>query len=68
MYKRIGDELDELRMLPLPYGLLGHELIEVLDQERYLPSITWIGKFAEDFPFLDHHSMNKEKLKYESSH
>lgn len=31
MYKRIGDELDELRMLPLPYGLLAHELIEVLD-------------------------------------
>lgn len=48
-------------MLPLPYGLLAHELIEVLDQERYLPGITWVGKFAEEFPFLDHHSMKKEK-------
>jgi hypothetical protein len=55
-------------MLPLPYGLLAHELIEVLDQERYLPGITWVGKFAEEFPFLDHHSMKKEKDNYESSH
>jgi hypothetical protein len=26
-----------------------------------MPGITWIGKFAEDFPFLDHHSTLKEK-------
>ena len=31
VFKRLGDCLDELRMLPLPYGLLAHELIEVLD-------------------------------------
>lgn len=48
-------------MLPLPVGLLANELIEVIDQERIMPGITWVGKFAEDFPFLDHHSTKKEK-------
>ena len=33
VFRKLGDQLDELRMLPLPYGLLAHELIEVLDQE-----------------------------------
>jgi hypothetical protein len=55
------EELEELRMLPLPYGLLANELVEVIDQERVMPGITWIGKFAEDYPFLDHHSTLKEK-------
>ena len=31
VFRKLGDQLDELRMLPLPYGLLAHELIEVLD-------------------------------------
>jgi hypothetical protein len=57
----LGDEINELRMLPLPEGLLANELIEVIDQERIMPGITWVGKFAEDFPFLDHHSTKKEK-------
>jgi hypothetical protein len=48
-------------MLPIPYGLLTNELIEVIDMERVMPGITWIGKFGEDFPFLDHHSTLKEK-------
>ena len=50
-----------MRVLPVPYGLLAHELVEVIDQERIMPGITWIGKFAEDYPFLDHHSTLKEK-------
>jgi len=58
---KLGDEINELRMLPLPIGLLANELIEVIDQERIMPGITWVGKFAEDFPFLDHHSTKKEK-------
>jgi len=55
------EELEELRMLPLPFGLLANELVEVIDQERIMPGITWIGKFSEDYPFLDHHSTLKEK-------
>jgi len=27
-----------------------------------MPGITWVAKFAEDFPFLDHHSTKKEKI------
>jgi hypothetical protein len=53
-------------MLPLPYGLLPHEAIEVIDNERLIPGLTKIFKFAEDFPYLDHHSLNKEKEEYES--
>jgi len=32
--KNLGEELEELRMLPLPYGLLANELIEVIDSGR----------------------------------
>ena len=55
-------------MLPLPYGLLPHEAIEVIDNERLIPGLTKIFKFAEDFPYLDHHSLNKEKEEYEIFH
>jgi hypothetical protein len=55
-------------MLPLPFGLLPHELIEIIDNERIIPGITRIFKLAEDFPYLDHHSLNKEKEEYEIFH
>jgi hypothetical protein len=47
-------------LLPVPYGLVAHELIEVIDNERIMPGITWISKMAEDFPQVDCHSLNKE--------
>jgi len=47
-------------MLPLPYGLLPHEMIEIVDNERVIPGLTKIFKLAEDFPWLDHHSLQKE--------
>lgn len=52
-------------MLPVPYGLLPHELIEIIDNERILPGITRIFKLAEDYPFLDYfnYSSNKSKTK-----
>lgn len=59
--KELSDVLDELRMLPVPYGLLAHELIEIIDNERLMPGLSWVGKFAEDFPFVDYHSTGKEK-------
>ena len=49
--------------MPLPYGLLTHELIEVLDSERVIPGLCLISKIAEDFPFIDYHSRNKEGQK-----
>jgi hypothetical protein len=51
-------------MLPLPYGMLANELVEVIDQERIMPGMTWIGKTAEDFPFLDLHSSTKMRNQY----
>jgi hypothetical protein len=44
--------------MPLPYGLLPHEIIEIIDNERILPGISFIYKTAEDFPFLNHYSYN----------
>ncbi len=55
-------------MLPLPYGLLPHEMIETVDNERVIPGLTKIFKLAEDFPYLDHHSLNKENQEYEIFH
>lgn len=48
-------------MLPLPYGLLPHETIEIIDNERIFPGITRVFKLGEDFPYLDNHSISKEK-------
>ena len=59
----LANEAHELRLLPLPYGLLTHELIEVLDSERVIPGLCLISKIAEDFPFIDYHSRNKEGQK-----
>ena len=39
--------------MPLPYGLLPYELIEIIDNERILPGISYIYKLSEDFPFLN---------------
>ena len=47
----------------MPFGLLVHELIEVLDVERIVPGLTQASKLAEDFPFVDHHSTQKEQEK-----
>lgn len=61
--KKLADEIHELRLLPMPFGLLVHELIEVLDIERIVPGLTQASKLAEDFPFVDHHSTQKEQEK-----
>ena len=61
----LAAELHELRMLPLPYGLLPHESIEIMDNERIFPGITKISKLGEDFPYLDNHSISKEKEEVE---
>jgi hypothetical protein len=44
----------DLRLMPLPYGLLPHELVEILDNERILPGISQLYKLGEDFPLLNH--------------
>jgi hypothetical protein len=51
--KNLASESHEFRMLPLPYGLIPHELIEVIDNERILNGITKISKFSEDFPLIE---------------
>lgn len=55
-------------MLPIPYGLLPHEMIEIVDNERVIPGLTKIFKLAEDFPYLDNYSLTKERDKYEIIH
>ncbi|CDW82225.1 UNKNOWN [Stylonychia lemnae] len=59
--KALAQECHELTMMPLPYGIIPHELIEIIDKERIIPGITKIMNLAKDFPYVDHHSINKEK-------
>ena len=66
--RQLAQEAHELRMLPIPYGLLPHEMIEIVDNERVIPGLTKIFKLAEDFPYLDNYSLTKERDKYEIIH
>ena len=68
LLKDLADKAHELRLLPIPYGLLTHELIEVLDSERIMPGLSLISKLAEDFPWIDYHSRNKEGQKENLKH
>ena len=43
----------ELRDLPYPYGLLPHQLLEIIDNDRILPGVSKVYKMAEDFPYLN---------------
>ena len=47
--------------MPLPYGLLPHELIEIIDNERIIPGITRQYKLSEDFPLLNYYNPEKEE-------
>ena len=38
-FKEMSILSHELRLLPLPYGQLPHEFIEILDNERIIPGI-----------------------------
>ena len=42
----------EIRLLPMPYGLLPHELIDILDNERTFHGLVRIQKLTEDLPYL----------------
>ena len=48
--------------MPLPYGLLPHELIEIIDNERIIPGITRQYKLSEDFPLLNYYNPDKDDL------
>ena len=52
----------ELRQMPLPYGLLPHELLEIIDNDRILPGVSKIYKMAEDFPYLNHYEFNASEV------
>jgi len=58
VFAEIAQVSHELRLMPLPYGLLPHEMIEIIDNERILPGISYLYKMGEDFPFLNHYNYN----------
>jgi hypothetical protein len=49
----------EIRLMPLPYGQLPQELIEMIDNERILPGISYLHKLGEDYPLLNHYNQVK---------
>lgn len=48
--EKLAWEVNELRYLPLPYGLLANELVENLDTMSLFPGITRMHKYFEDVP------------------
>jgi hypothetical protein len=47
--------------LQLPFGVLPHELIEIIDNEKILPGISYLYKFGEDFPNLNVYNLNNNE-------
>ena len=52
IFKELASVSNDLRLLPLPYGLLPHEFIEIIDNERIIPGISRQLKLCEDFPLF----------------
>ena len=57
IYKDFAVISHELRLNPLPYCLLPHELVEIFDNERILPGISFLHKTGEDFPYLNDYNI-----------
>jgi len=47
--------------MPLPYGLLPHEMMEIIDNERILPGISHLYKIGEDFPSLNNYNFENRQ-------
>lgn len=58
IYKELSNVSFDLRLNPLPYGILPHETVEILDNEKILPRITHIFKTSEDLPYLNHFDLS----------
>ena len=56
VFSELSQVSHELRLMPLPYGLLPHELIEIVDNEKILPGISHLYKLGEDFPYLNNYN------------
>ena len=52
-FEKLGDISHDLQLMPLPYGMLPHEMIDIVDNERILPGLTYLYKTGEDFPCLN---------------
>ena len=58
-FAQLSESSHELRLMPLPYGLLPHQLIEIVDNERIMPGISKIYLLGENFPNLNSYNFNK---------
>lgn len=56
VFTELAQVSHELRLMPLPYGLLPHELIEIVDNEKILPGISHLYKLGEDYPYLNNYN------------
>ena len=56
VFTELAQVSHELRLMPLPYGLLPHEFIEIVDNEKILPGISHLYKLGEDFPYLNNYN------------
>jgi hypothetical protein len=48
--------------MPVPYGLLPHQLLEIIDNDRILPGVSKVYKIAEDFPYINFFEFNDKDI------
>lgn len=48
--------------MPVPYGMLPHQLLEIIDNDRILPGVSKVYKTAEDFPYLNFFEFNDKDI------
>ena len=58
----LGDLFEELKFLPQPYGLLSHDLEEIIQNEKILPGISFLYKNGEEFPYLNQFAFKQEEV------
>ena len=50
--EKLADQLNEFRYLPIPYGHIANELIELLDSISLFPTLPRLFTQMSDIPFL----------------
>lgn len=68
MLKDIQMNLEELRLLPMPFGLIPEELISIIDNERLLPGLSYVQKISEDLPLMNETSFMMNTYEYFKNH
>ena len=56
--------VDEFRLLPIPYGMIAEEFMQVLESEIRCPRSCLLKKLREEFPPIDIYTANINEMRY----